>query len=60
MTTISPGAALAALRKPKPGVCQVCGGAFVALDPRASYCSNRCKQKAAGARRKAREPKPAA
>ena len=48
-----PGAALAALRKPKPGVCQVCGAAFVTLDSRARYCSNRCKQKAAGARRKA-------
>jgi hypothetical protein len=54
MSAISPGAALAALRKPKPGICQVCGSAFVALDPRGLYCSNRCKQQAAGARRKAR------
>jgi hypothetical protein len=53
MSAISPGAALAALRKPKPGVCQVCGSTFVTLDSRARYCSNRCKQQAAGARRKA-------
>lgn len=54
MTTSSPGAALAALRKPKPGVCRVCEAAFVTLDSRALYCSNRCKQKAAALRKKAR------
>lgn len=55
MSAISPGAALAALRKPKPGICQVCGATFVTLDSRARYCSNRCKQKAAALRKK---PKP--
>lgn len=41
-------------KKPKPYTCQVCNSEFTSVDTRARYCSNRCKQQAAGARRKAR------
>jgi len=48
----SPGAALAALRQDRPVVCAHCGKAFTAKDPRAKFCSNRCRQADAYARGK--------
>lgn len=41
---ISPGAALAALRKDRLVVCAHCGQTFTAKDSRARFCSNRCRQ----------------
>lgn len=46
MTTISPGAALQALRRVRCLSCAQCGASFTAKDPRATYCSNRCRQAA--------------
>ncbi len=46
MTTISPGAALQALRRVRCLSCAHCGASFTAKDPRATYCSNRCRQAA--------------
>ena len=40
----SPGAALSALRQTRRFVCAWCGQAFAAKDPRARFCSNRCRQ----------------
>jgi endogenous inhibitor of DNA gyrase (YacG/DUF329 family) len=42
--TVSPGAALAAMRPDRQVTCQVCGNVFTAKDGRAKFCSNRCKQ----------------
>ena len=44
MTTISPGAALAAMRPLRVIACAVCGELFRARDSKAKFCSNRCKQ----------------
>lgn len=41
-------------RQLKDFTCTVCGTGFTALDPRAKYCSNKCKQ-AAKYQRKPRE-----
>ena len=43
--TITPGAALRALRPVKTYTCRQCGKAFTASDQRATYCSNACRQK---------------
>ena len=44
MTT--PGALLAAMRKDRAVTCAHCGAGFTAKDPRAKFCSNRCRQAA--------------
>lgn len=48
----SPGAALRALRPTRTYTCAVCGESFTASDERATYCSNRCRQRAKTARAK--------
>ena len=50
MTLLLPGAALRALRPTRGYVCAVCGARFTASDTRATYCSNRCRQRAKTAR----------
>ena len=54
MTT--PGAILSAMRKDRAVFCAHCGAGFTAKDPRARFCSNRCRQ-AAKYRRKITETK---
>lgn len=44
MTIVPPGAALAALRKPRTVTCAWCGAIFQAIDSKARFCSNRCRQ----------------
>jgi predicted nucleic acid-binding Zn ribbon protein len=62
MKAISPGAALQALRPTLAKVCAHCGTGFTAKDPRAKFCSNRCRQAAkyqqVKARREANKLKP--
>jgi predicted nucleic acid-binding Zn ribbon protein len=55
----SPGAALAAMRPTRTYRCHVCGTTFTAVDRRAKYCSERCKQAAKYRRAKAAKPTPA-
>lgn len=42
----SPGALLSAMRKDQQVTCAHCGAGFTAKDPRAKFCSNRCRQAA--------------
>jgi len=51
--SITPGAALAAMRPDRRVTCAHCGASFTAKDPRARFCSNRCKQADKYARAKA-------
>lgn len=51
MTT--PGAALRAMRPDRTVICDWCWTAFRASDTKAAYCSNRCRQAAKYARKKA-------
>lgn len=44
MTT--PGALLSAMRTDRQVTCAHCGAGFTAKDPRAKFCSNRCRQAA--------------
>ena len=50
---MNPGAELAACRKPRKVSCAICATEFEAVDSKAKYCSNRCKQ----IDRNARKPK---
>ena len=50
MTT--PGAQLQAMRPSRSVVCAHCGTVFQAKDPRATYCSNKCRQAAKYQRQK--------
>lgn len=50
---MNPGAELAACRQPRKVCCDVCATEFEAVDSKAKYCSNRCKQ----IDRNARKPK---
>lgn len=50
----SPGATLAAMRPTRGFVCAWCGKVFTAKDPRAKFCSNRCRQADKYARAKAK------
>ena len=50
MTT--PGAQLQAMRPSRSVSCAHCGAVFTAKDPRATYCSNRCRQAAKYQRKK--------
>ena len=42
----SPGAQLQAMRPSRSVTCAHCGAVFTAKDPRAKFCSNRCRQAA--------------
>lgn len=53
--TLNPGQLLAGMKKAKTYNCIVCSAEFTAVDKRALYCSNKCKQ-AAKYRRKIKEP----
>lgn len=41
---MNPGEALQAMRKTRVVACANCGATFTAKDPRARFCSNRCRQ----------------
>jgi hypothetical protein len=49
----NPGRELQALRQPRAVICAECGASFTAVDPRAKFCSNRCRQADKYARAKA-------
>lgn len=53
MSKASPGAALSAMRRWHAFTCAWCGKGFTAQDPRARFCSNKCKQADKYARSKA-------
>ena len=54
MTT--PGALLSAMRPSRAVTCAHCGAVFTAKDPRATYCSNRCRQAAKYQRKNSSNP----
>ena len=56
MTT--PGFLLQAMRHSRAVTCDHCGAVFTAKDPRATYCSNRCRQAAKYSRKLAATVKP--
>lgn len=49
--TLNPAQQLAAMRKAREVTCSVCESKFQAVDSKARYCSNKCKQAAKYARK---------
>ena len=50
--SITPGSLLQAMRPSRSVTCAHCGAVFPAKDPRATYCSNKCRQAAKYQRQK--------